>query len=519
MNIATIATMLRNHVRQAPWWILLILGVVTIGNLVSIVAIDVHPDEAYYWAWSVYPDASYVDHPPMVAWMIWLVGKVAGINIFTLRLPALVSWVVAIFCVYKISEKHYSDSLYGWLAVAIYSMLPVFQAAAHIVTPDSPLLLFTALTYYFLFNAVVNGTARSWLLAGMMTGLGLLSKYNAVLMPLIVFIGMMITTEGRKQMKRSPPWAAIIVAGILFLPVVYWNYKNDWISFSFQLGHGVGAEFKLENVGIFLGGQLGAALIWMMLLMVVASVRCRALFTGKRKTYQAILISGFWIPLLFFGYAAGTTVGQVNWPAMAYYPGTILLAGMLGRIMTRHRDPAGIEKDNQRARLIVAALLIFSCLFSVTIVNIFRFPIQAKRIGLGILPTNTQLSDTYGWSELKNRIQDFRKRHHLDPECRVYLATRYMWGSMIYRFRDIDRYALLPGNKYNQYSYWVSEKKFSDREPCLVIERLEPGKANYPRELELDDLGAWLLTDTLVTPTSDTPRIYGFYLPEVPLQK
>lgn len=508
MKLANMVEGLTIAAGKAPRWILFILVLVTVGNLVSVFAIDIHPDEAYYWAWSVYPDLSYLDHPPMVGWMIWIVDKLVGINNFTLRLPALLSWAVAIFCIYKISSKHYGDQLYGWLAAAIFSILPVFQAASHIITPDTPLLLFTVLAYYFLFDAVTAGSPRPWVITGVMTGLGLLSKYNAVLLPGIIFLGLVTTPGGRKQLTQLSPWLASIIAGVMFLPVVYWNYLNGWASFSLQLGHGVGAKFSLENVGVFIGGQLGAALVWILLLMAAASfVRIKVL-AGHHKVFQNILVAGFWVPLIFFGWASGTTVGQVNWPAMAYFPGTILLAGMLGSYMQ-----SGVKKNSSRPTSIVASLLVFSCLFSVSLVNIFRFPIEAKKVGLGLLPTNTQLSDTYGWSELKNRIEEISRKHHLGNDCRVYLSTKYMWSSMIYRFRDVDRFALLPGVTHNQYANWASRGIFSERKPCLVVERLPLEKGKYVVEKEFSGLGKWHLVDTLVTPTSDTPRIYGFYLP------
>jgi hypothetical protein len=236
-------------------------------------------------------------------------------------------------------------------------------------------------------------------------------------------------------------------------------------------------------------------------------VRIKVL-AGHHKVFHNILVAGFWVPLIFFGWASGTTVGQVNWPAMAYFPGTILLAGMLGSYMQ-----SGVKKNSSRPTSIVASLLVFSCLFSVSLVNIFRFPIEAKKVGLGLLPTNTQLSDTYGWSELKNRIEEISRKHHLGNDCRVYLSTKYMWSSMIYRFRDVDRFALLPGVTHNQYANWASRGIFSERKPCLVVERLPLEKGKYVVEKEFSGLGKWHLVDTLVTPTSDTPRIYGFYLP------
>lgn len=508
MKLPNVVESLGDSLKQAPWWILFILALVAVGNLVSIFAIDIHPDEAYYWAWSVYPDLGYLDHPPMVGWMIWLVDKLFGINNFTLRLPALISWVVAIVCVFKISSKHYGEPLYGWLAVAVLSILPVFQAASHIITPDTPLLLFTVLAYYFLFYAVTNGSPRAWLLTGAMTGLGLLSKYNMVLLPAIIFVGLLVTQAGRKKLANVSPWLASIIAVVLFLPVVYWNYRNNWVSFSFQLGHGIGSKFKIENVGVYIGGQLGAALLWIMVMMAWATFirfKCR---TDSSRSYQNILVTGFWLPLLFFGWAAGTSKSQVNWPAMAYFPGSILLAGMLGNYMR-----SGMEKHNSRANLTVASLLVFSCLFSVILINIFRFPIEAKKIGLGILPTNTQVSYTYGWPQLKSRIEEVSQQYHFGPECRIFLSNKFMWSSMIYRFRDVDRFAILPGSTRNQYANWAARGFFKKRKPCLVVAMLPLGKSKYPSEKEWSGLGKWHLVDTLVTATSDTPRIYGFYLP------
>lgn len=508
-KVSTIVNSLKINLKPAPWWALFIIVLVAIGNIVSLFATNIHPDEAYYWAWSVYPDFSYVDHPPMVAWMIWLVDKLVGINDVTLRLPAFFAWLVATILVYKISTKHYGDKIYGWLAAAIFSILPVSQAASQIVTPDSPLLLFVVLTYYFLFDAVTENSSRSWLITGAMTGMGLLSKYNAVLLPLIIFLGLVVTPDGRARLRRLSPWLAGIIAGILFLPVVYWNYANHWISFSLQLGHGVGSEFKIENILTYIGGQLGAALLWMMLLMVVASIKRTNVASGYSKIFQYILIAGFWVPLVFFGWASGTKVGQVNWPAMAYLPGTILLAGMLGSYL-RARE----ERASRKPALVVASLLLISCLISVTLVNMFRYPIATKKIGLAILPTNTQVSDTYGWPELKNRIEKISRTYQLGNQCRVYLTTRYMWASISYRYKELNRFAMVPGSLDDQYFNWASRGFFSKRKPCLVVERLPVDKSKYASEKDWKGLGKWRLIDILTTPTSDTPRIYGFYLPD-----
>jgi len=496
---------------DAPAWILLILAVVIAGNLISLLVIGVHPDEAYYWTWAIYPDLSYYDHPPMVGWFLWIVDRLLGINDVTLRLPALIAWCVGFWVVFTVSARLYGNRLYGWLAVALYCLLPVFQAASHIVTPDSPLLLFTSLAFYFLFLATTTESRFAWLATGAATGMALLSKYNAVLLPAGIFLGMIFIRDGRRQLGRWQPWAGIALAALVFSPVVYWNYINDWVSFSYQLGHGVQKVFRLEYLWIYIGGQLGATLLWIFAGMAIASFRLvrPGAVSEPAKLYVAILVACFWFPLLFFGYAGSTAIGEVNWPAMAYLPGTILLAGMIGNFLLK----ASSDAVSNKRRKIVAAVLVGSTLVSVLLVNVFRFPVEAKQAGLGFMPTNTQLSDTFGWNLLKNRIVDFRKKNQLAQNCKTYVSTKYIWASMVYRFRDVEQFAILPGMGTSQYEFWAKKGVLTEAPPCMVVERLPHDRDIYAKTREWPGLGRWRLVETFVTPTSDTPRVYGLYLP------
>ena len=52
--------------RRVVWGIVLLL----LLRFVSAATINLSPQEAYYWNYSIHPDLSYLDHPPMVAWVI-----------------------------------------------------------------------------------------------------------------------------------------------------------------------------------------------------------------------------------------------------------------------------------------------------------------------------------------------------------------------------------------------------------------------------------------------------------------
>src|SRR5262249_7033322 len=155
-------------------------------------------------------------------------------------------------------------------AAVIMSVLPLAAAGLVLATPDAPLLAATAATLYCVLRAVEAGNdsraaTRWWALAGVALGLAFLSKYTAVIAPLGVLIAFTTRPSLRWRLKDYGPYVACIVAAFVFLPVVVWNARHDWVSFAFQLKHGLStpqgsallAAWKHE--GDLFGGQ--AALV------------------------------------------------------------------------------------------------------------------------------------------------------------------------------------------------------------------------------------------------------------------
>ena len=62
----------------------------TLFRFIYYLFIPVTPQEAYYWYYSLYPDLSYFDHPPMVAYSIWLGTNLFGKSIFGVKFMAAI---------------------------------------------------------------------------------------------------------------------------------------------------------------------------------------------------------------------------------------------------------------------------------------------------------------------------------------------------------------------------------------------------------------------------------------------
>ena len=68
----------------------------------------------------------------------------------------------------------------------------------------------------------------------MSLGLGMLSKYTIVMVVPAAFIFMVWDAQARRWLRHWLPYTALVLAGVIFAPVIYWNATHEWASFAFQ---------------------------------------------------------------------------------------------------------------------------------------------------------------------------------------------------------------------------------------------------------------------------------------------
>jgi len=195
--------------------------------------VELMPEEAYYWNYAQHLDIGYLDHPPMVGWLIAAGTAVFGDTEFGVRIGALLCGVIATVFVYRLTREMFGE-VSGWVAVVLAQTLPFFFFAGILMTPDAPLTAAWASVVHFLYRALIKEHARAWWGVGLCLGLGLLSKYTIALLGFATLVFMLIDARSRDWLKRFEPWAAVLLATIIFSPVIVWNAHNDFASFAFQ---------------------------------------------------------------------------------------------------------------------------------------------------------------------------------------------------------------------------------------------------------------------------------------------
>ncbi len=320
----------RNEWRTA----LLILVGAALVRLVFAVLIPLFPDETYYWEWSRHLAAGYFDHPWGIAALIgggrWVAGAVglSGSPI-AIRLLVIVAGFVASLFAAGIARRVGGDRA-GMVAALLLAVMPLAASGMVLATPDVPLLMTTAMGLYCVVRALQSAPRSPsalawWVAAGLSLGLAFSSKYTSILLPVGVTIAVLTHRGLRAQLRSWGPYAACLAAVLVFAPVLVWNSHHGWISFGFQIHHGLGAPrgSPLKRELDLLGGQAGLAtpIILVMLAMAV----WHAVRHPRTDIHYLLAVVALTSGGLFVISALRRPV-EANWPALAYIPAVPLLA-------------------------------------------------------------------------------------------------------------------------------------------------------------------------------------------------
>lgn len=299
------------------------IGAIAILTLLRFILGAVLPlsfDEAYYWLWSRHLAAGYYDHPPAIAYAIWLGTHLFGDSAFGVRAVALILSVVASWAVWQSARILLGTEQAGARACFYFNLTLMVAAETMAATPDALMLAGASLLLLSLSKLATGGVGRWWIAAGIAGGFCLLSKYTGFFLGLGVLLWLVATREGRRWLLTPWPYLGGAISLALFAPVIAWNASHAWISFKFQFGRVSQGGWAPRYLGEFLLAQ--AALASPFLLVLAAGGFARGSRFGSRAALAAMLV---WPSVLYFVVHALHDRVQGNWPSFLY-PALAVLA-------------------------------------------------------------------------------------------------------------------------------------------------------------------------------------------------
>jgi hypothetical protein len=290
-------------------------------------------DEVYYWTYALYPDLSHFDHPPMIGLFIQLTTlNLHWDHEFFLRLSSVVLGGVNTWLVFQIG-KQIKNNLAGLIAAMLYNTsIYCFVIAGIFILPDTPQLFFWLGSMLILIKIlpdreITQRSRRLMLLAGIVIGLAMISKYTSVF--LWIAAAWFIVFYNRKWLKKVELYLAALLSLVIFAPVIWWNIQHDFISFTF---HGERVSFFASGLrpDFFFTELFGQILYNNPVNFVIITLALIALWKGRiilSKDYRVFLLASS-LPLiglfLFFSLFRQTLP---HWSGPGYL-GLIVIAGV-----------------------------------------------------------------------------------------------------------------------------------------------------------------------------------------------
>jgi dolichol-phosphate mannosyltransferase len=460
-----------SRVSGAVRWRVAALGVLAYVVLLRLVfgaTLDLIPEEAYYWNYSQHLDFGYLDHPPMVAWLIWLGSKFAGDTEFAVRIGAFLSWSIAAFFCYQLTRNIYGKTA-ALVAVLLFCILPFFFATGILMTPDAPLTAAWGGALYFLERALIGNRRAAWWGVGVCVGLGMLSKYTIALLAPATLLFILPDPGSRRWLWQPGPYVAALVATLFFSPVIVWNALNDWASFAFQ------STGRLEaSLDFSLHVLLGSILL-LLTPVGIASVATQFFSRGNRQGIgwladrrTAFIAIYTLVPLSIFVVFSLFHEVKLNWTG----PLWLAVLPAISRSLAGESTASQVPTFNSAWRAtIVIALLIYGAVFhymalrvpDIGNLSLKTLPIAWEEFGEQVEKIETDLQNATGEEPLRVGMDGY----YLSSEAAFYDSGK----------DGVENTAgpSLFGMESLMFQYWITPAEARGRN--IILLSLKPGGA------------------------------------------
>lgn len=331
-----------------------VLTIIALGAVVRFLlaaTVGLGVDESYVVAVSRQISLSYFDHPPLHLWLAGLTAKLARSEAsVVVRLPFVLCFAGTTYYVWRISRRLFSERA-GVTAALLLNVSAVFSlSSGGWVLPDGPLMLCMTAAVDRITSILFGepgddgGTATAphrvadWALAGVLTGLAMLSKYHGVFV-LAGTAAFLVTSAPHRRWLATPgPYIGTTIALAMFAPVIIWNAQHEWVSFAFQGARATAKEgIHLDTFGANIAGQMAWVLPW--IFIPLAAAAWRAVRSGPRDSHRWFLACVAGGPIVGFTLVSlRGDVGLPHWQA----PGWLFVFPMLGAAVVERMDRGSI---------------------------------------------------------------------------------------------------------------------------------------------------------------------------------
>jgi dolichol-phosphate mannosyltransferase len=378
-------------------FVLKLVAIFFVVKFVLAYRVELIPEEAYYWNYSIHLAPGYLDHPPFSAWCIAFGNWLLGTNELGTRFATILFGCITTWLIYLLTRAVYGERA-AVASIAFSTFLPFFIGNGLYASPDAPVGACWAAVLVLLVRIFARGEESprimDWVLLGAVFGLGLLSKYTIALLGISIALLCISRRELRVWFVRPYAYLAAIAALIVFSPVIYWNATHEWASLAFQ------STRRLEEPSRFSLHQYLSYFLVLATPVAVYALYCASRRRGDRSLGASLCWFSFLVPNLVFCVFTLAHPPRFNWPGLMLISLVPIVA---------HGFAQALSESGVGARRLVGAWKIG---LAVSVVAFLGFWVYLG-FGLPGLGYGRSMTKLIGWEglaqEISNRVSEESK--------------------------------------------------------------------------------------------------------------
>jgi hypothetical protein len=237
-----------------PWVYAIALGYFAL-HLATSTRYGYFRDALYYLACSEHLAFGYVDQPPMIAVLGWVMRHTVGTS-----LPALLFWPALAGAARIVLTAAFARELgaqrFGTVLAAVLAATPgVWWVIDHQFAMNAYEPLIWGGLAYVTLRIIKTGNSKLWVVFGLIAGVGLQTKYSIVFFASALLAGVLLT---RQRKILFTPWilAGGAIAFLIFLPNLIWNIQHNFPFLELMRNIRATGKDVVLSPGMYLGQQV-----------------------------------------------------------------------------------------------------------------------------------------------------------------------------------------------------------------------------------------------------------------------
>ena len=280
-------------------------------------------------AWGSNLDWGFSKHPPFSAFAVELIYSIFGNSDWAYYLLSQIFVITAFYFVWKFSHLVLENKIYSLLSVFILSGIYFYNFTTPEFNVNVSQLPFWTLSVYFFWKGLNFNKNIDWVLFGIFSSLGFLSKYLFIYLLISLFIFFIFNFKKYKK-SLNGYILSILISLILLIPHFFWLFENNFITIFYGLDRSGVTEFNFidnfKNPLIFLFKQIIILIPFFLMVYVIIKKIKFKINTKDKKIVFLLSINLIPISLIFAtSVFTGATIRTMWMTPFYLFSGTLFL--------------------------------------------------------------------------------------------------------------------------------------------------------------------------------------------------